>query len=43
MRENIRIVNEAFDVKNSTLTPAKVYTDRFLPPKGERMLPQLGS
>ncbi len=43
MRENIRIVNEAFEVKNSTLTPAKIYTDRFLPPKAERMLPQLGS
>jgi NitT/TauT family transport system substrate-binding protein len=43
LANNIRIVNEAFDVKNSTLTPGRVYTDRFLPPQAERMLPQLGS
>lgn len=43
MAANIKIVNEAFEVKNATLTPGKVFTDRFLPPKAERMLPQLGS
>lgn len=43
MAANIKIVNDAFEVKNATLTPAKVFTDRFLPPKADRMLPQLGS
>ncbi|MFM7345515.1 MAG: ABC transporter substrate-binding protein [Tagaea sp.] len=40
---NIRVVNEAYEIQNSRLTPDKVYTDRFLPPQAERMLPRLGS
>jgi NitT/TauT family transport system substrate-binding protein len=40
---NIRVVNEAYEIQNSRLTPDKVYTDRFLPPLAERMLPRLGS
>jgi hypothetical protein len=40
---NIRVVNEAYEIANSRLTPDKVYTDRFLPPQADRMLPRLGS
>lgn len=43
LQNNIRIVNEAYEIQNSRLTPDKVFTDRFLPPQAERMLPQLGS
>jgi NitT/TauT family transport system substrate-binding protein len=40
---NIRVVNEAYEIANSRLMPDKVYTDRFLPPQADRMLPRLGS
>jgi NitT/TauT family transport system substrate-binding protein len=41
LRKTIEVICDAYDVKTRP-DPAKLFTDRFLPPRSERMPPELG-